>query len=561
MPGNNPVNQALGGLGKTLSDVAYDAQVDANASKVMGKAVEFNAKRLDLLNNPKTGLLTTQGENAINISQKGSEEFDKIYAESLEGMNPAQQQLFKQHTANEKNEVLLQLNRHEAQQGKALQITNATALVDSQAQVLSTLYTDIDGSFQERLKQVQAATLDLAHMHGYSDTSPAAQGMVNDVTDKAYKNAITQIADSGDPMKAQEVLNKYSGHIEPGTVALLQHQLKPKLDAYAVDGVLAKVNAVMGKDPDAPFDIDKRYEAVKATTTDPNVRKLAYAELERQERTHTQATADRFKSLSGSLYMKARDDWDNKRETDVNKVRKSPEFAQLPTNEQEKVLDKVDTENRLIQSEKAKQENERRRLAGDERRERNERKREAREDKRDHDRDMKEKWDGNFNHYYNNPEELAQMSKEEFEGVSGDVSHVDYKKLSDMRKKLVSPAALHKASMESGVVWNVLDKMPGLSAEDKKKYIVKAQSFVDAEEKALGRELKSSEAEGVIIGAMQHVSTTEHHWYGDKKVEKPIADVIKPADLAKIEMLEKKRGKKLSDKQRSALLEELAGGK
>lgn len=220
------VGQQLEHSSNQMFELARAEAVKANSAVVMGRIARLNTSRINLLYDPKAGLLTTQGEKALNISQVGATKFNEEYNKALEGLTPEQEQLFRQHTANDKKEVLLALNRHEAKQGKVLQVTNAKAVVDSHEQILGTLYTDIDGAFQTRLKQMQAAVLDMAQMQGFGAESPTAKSMITEVTSKAYQYAIEQLADTGDPSKAQEVLNKYSSQIAPGTMVLLQQKLK-----------------------------------------------------------------------------------------------------------------------------------------------------------------------------------------------------------------------------------------------------------------------------------------------------------------------------------------------
>jgi hypothetical protein len=331
VPASSSDTQALSGFGKTLQgvgsemmDYAAEENAKANSAVVMGRIAKLNENRLKMMHNPgqgtDAGLLTRQGEEALNISQNGIETFDKLYGQAMEGLSPEQTRLFQQHTANERNEVLLQLNRHEAEQGKVLQTANAKALVDTHEQVLGTLYMDMgpEGSFQYRLKQLQAAVLDQAHMHGFGSDSPVAQNMVAEATSKAYENAIHQLADR-QPSAAMEKFREVKDKLEPAAAARLEDKLKHVTigtQALAISQDLVSKygpDKLLSDDKDgtkyhgnvklAPFDLSGMMKQVRADYPDnPDLVERIRGNLIEQKAEHDQAARDQRESNTDYVY-------------------------------------------------------------------------------------------------------------------------------------------------------------------------------------------------------------------------------------------------------------------
>jgi len=439
-------------------------------------------------------------------------------------------------------------------------------MVDATAQDLSLRYRD-ENSYRRfddagkvvdsPLNRYLATVKTQLHDQGIPDTDPAFLKGMQTALGSAYVDRIKQLAVEN-PKAAYDFMNRADvlPVIPVEDREKLGHQLKTITDAYNVDGLMQQVTEKLKSvDPDKEIDPDEAYEEVKKLTTDPHQRELAYKEITRTVGLRNKGIKERFDRLSGGLLLDAHKDWDAKRETSVVAMRKDPRFLALPQNEQVTVLNKVEAENWKIHEHSQKMASEKRTRQT--------------QASREQQRMLREEWDANYNHYQTNPEELAQMSKDEFEGLAGRVSHADYKKLAEQRKKLTGSTALSHAVVESEMLNGLLQKAGITEAGDVKKYGDMARHYVNAAQKEAKHVLSPEEKKAAIIQGLQHVSVSVKtsrlgfntgYEVEDKRrmeVKNPAAIVIPPETHAKFDALERRRGKPLSPERRQLLYDEI----
>jgi hypothetical protein len=587
---------ALGQMGE-----AVQKMVDFNDhATVLGRYNDFKSRMLDLgysqeidpeTGQPK-GYFLRKGEAANGLEDEFKADMEENLNDIKQGLqNDRQRAAFDQMVQNQIHTYNIAVVEHEVKEKLSLNAVETKTAVDLALNNIAQSYQSpeiVSQNIQDGINALKAQNV----IKGYDPDSQISQDTLTQFESSAHRTVFESLVQTGQIWKAKQYYDEFNkaepetdenGKPVPGTEGSvftradqleIEKELKPKLDAWSVDSILNQVDEQFkGDSPSADFGIDKRYEAVKQITADPHVRDLAFKELERQERVHNQAIKDNYDISAGHIFMTARADWNNKQETDPSKIMMMPEFAQLPEKDQERILDKIDTENRLIAADRHKVETDERIARNEERRTAAEERRAANEARREKDRETKAKWDETFNHFNTNPEELAQMTPNEFGALAGDVSHADYARLTAKRAKLVTPQALSHAVIESGVLTGLLNKAGITDPTEVKTYSTMAQHFVNVAQKDAKHVLTPEEIQATIIQGLQQVAVNvntsrlgfstgnETDFKRRMAVKNPAAILSIPDDVnARFDALEQKRGKPLSLERRQALYAEILKG-
>ena len=565
--GGSPVAAAVGDIGKSVASVAGDVaeyEAKANAAVVMGKVAQLNQQRVKLMNDPQSGLLTQQGENAINITPKGLEAFDKMYGETLEGMNPKQQMLFRQHTMKERAEVELQLMRHEAEQGKALQIGSAKAVVDTDEQVLSTLYRD-PAAFNDKLKQMQAHVLDHLHMKGISASNPIAADEVYKATSKAYVSMIKQTM-SENPSQALHIFEVHQDEIEPHERDTLKHSI----------GVMNDENEGIN----AAFEMsdhirtgDKTESEMEAMLHDqfknkPGAFKHAKTQLNDLIRKDHDDKINDVADYGGKIESAIDEAYASGRVLSDSELHSMPEYqamVKMGHKEAQGELNKIrsymaKTKHEIVKERKDEQAQARRDAA------------DARRDRSESERTRKESAD-QFKIDISDPEKLTSMTDTEIKekGRAAGLKYKDIKELENQRKKyLKDPETAHSAQIDSNTMSTILSKAGITSTSDVAKYRTLANQYVKTAEKQAGKHFSPAEKEALIIQGLQNVAVNttrasiagiEYGKAGETKrrmeVKNPAAIIIPKEADAEITRRLGSRAVKLTPERRQKYYDEI----
>jgi hypothetical protein len=583
---------ALGQMGEAVQKMS-----DFNDhATVLGKLNDWKSRMVDLgysqeidpeTGQPK-GYFLRKGEAAKGLEDEFKADMEENLFDIKQGLqNDRQRAAFDHLVQKQIHTYNIAVVEHEVKEKLSLNAVETKTAVDLALNNIAQSYQSpeiVSQNIEDGINAIKAQNV----IKGYAPDSQISQDTLTQFESSAHKTVVDSLIKTRQIWKAKQYFDEFNkaepetdenGKPIPGTEGsvftradqlAIEKDLKPKLDAWSVDSVLTRVDEEFkGDSPSADFGIDKRYEAVKKVTEDPHIRDLAFKELERQERVHNQAVKDLYDANSGHIFMTARQDWNNKQETDPAKIMMMPEFARLAEKDQERVLDKIDTENRLIASDRHKVETDERIARNEERRTAAEERRAANEARREKDRATKEKWNETFNHFNANPEELAQMTNDEFAALAGDVSHADYTRLTAKRAKLVTPQALSHAVIEAGTLTGLLRKAGITDPEEVKTNSLMAQHFVNAVQKEAKHVLSPAEIQAAIIQGLQHVAVnvntsrlgiptgSETEAKRRMEVKNPAAIIIPPDVEARADFIEKERGTPMSPERRRKLYDEI----
>ena len=323
-PTSSPVTQALGqvgeavqGVGSELMNFAHQEYVKANSAVVMGRVAELNKQRINLMNDPKSGLLIKQGEQAANITPTGMDAFSKLHDSLRVGLNPEQLRLFNEHTASQPGEVQLQLMRHEAEQGKVVQRGNAKSLVDSDRQVLSTLWPD-PVAFDKQLDKNKAHILDALHIDGFSADSDRARDEIKKEAADAWVGMI-QATMEKNPEQAKHLFEVHQDELEPHQRIAIGQRVKSTADKVLALTESTQINSNLGPqallvaDTDgskyhgnvklAPFDLQGMMAEVRKKHSDnPELVDHIESNLVRMKQEHTEAAKEQRETNTDYAY-------------------------------------------------------------------------------------------------------------------------------------------------------------------------------------------------------------------------------------------------------------------
>jgi len=379
-------------------------------------------------------------------------------------------------------------------------------------------------------------------------------------TDKENKLVAGQsaIADSyldgvvnRNPLAAMELIKSgtFNKYLTKERLQEFDTKIKPKLQASQVDSVISELTPLMPKDLDAPFEIDKLMAEVNKKTADTDLRKLVRTELKSLAADRAAAGKERF----DYNYGKIADAWEVNPKLTTTTIMKMPEFTNLTIAQQGNVLAKIrqKIEHRDT-TERATRASERSAVAA-------ERSADAAAAAA-----TQQRYDASYYYYRSRPELFAAMPENEFKALRLEMGDKQFAHLQDDRKKASTPEALRDATTHAATINNVLDKIPGLDDSEKAKYFTKNKSAIAAAQKRKGSPLSPAEAQTAIVENMQLDFVKEPGLFGGKKLKRKIeiGKEDKPVDIpadyaAKIDALEKKRGKTFSRERRVALYNEL----
>jgi hypothetical protein len=565
--GSSPIAQGLGavgsavqGVGSEMAEYAHQEYVKANSAVVMGRIATLNNKRIDMMNNPQTGLLTKQGENALNITPGGLEAFDKINNENMEGLNPEQKRLYMQHTVNERGEVQLQLMRHESEQGKALQQTNAKAVVDTDEQLLSTLYRDPE-AFNARLAQMKAHTLDMLHMQGIPDTSPAAHEALFKATSQAYVSQIKQTM-TENPTQAQHLFEVHQDEIEPHERDSLKHAVSSLSDEKeGIDGAFGLADHIRTGDK-SEVEMEKMLHDQFANK--PNAFKYAKAQLGDLIRNDHDDKVNSVADVGGKIESAIDEAYTSGHLLSSAELSRMPEYQQLSKmghKEADAELNKIrsymaKTKHEAMAEHHQAQSDERFRLTL------------TKMGQSESNRRDKENRDS-FMVDISDPDKLTTMTEADLreQGRENNLKYSEITKLINQRKGYMKdPNKMGSAQGDHDFVKGVLDDM-GVEKPEQAKYMSRVQRGVSQMEKDEKHKFTPEQKRSAVISLMQEeaVNTSRASIMGfsygpkgkvNRRIDVKDKGAIVPGFDELVTKLEGKRGKSLTDTQRKRLAEE-----
>lgn len=510
------IAQGLGEGAEVAFHVAKQEKAKADSAAVAGRIAEAQNYTIDYLTNPETGLLNKKGKDAIGIETKALQDFDKRSGEILQSLtNKTQQQAFVQHTAEQRNHFMLQVNRHERAETEKYHISEAGAHVDATLKMASLNYQD-PKLFNQNVTELKTAAANYSMLNGWGQEQ--ASGFEGEVLSKAYENAIHQLADR-DPGRAMEWFNKDKDKLEPAAMQRLEDKLKhvttgtralaaaqdliathgpDKLLADDKDGTKYHGNVKL-----APFDIAGMMEEVrKAHPDDPDLVERIRGNLLEQKSEHDEAAREQRETNTDYVYgILAK-----KGLKGASEVYASEQYRQMSGKDQEAVHHEVVRQQREIEHEQ---------------RERRSEARAARMEHKMAQQDAFENWMGTHE-----IDDIHSMSKADIQHMTGKIGVANVNRLLAKKKEVdgnekklgtakAEELGVKEAMVEAGMDWAFNSTK---SAEEKRTYGKVLSRVTDAireEGTATGKEITPERKKEIYKEQLLKVHLMKKGFFGD----------------------------------------------
>ena len=568
IPTSDPVAPAIERLGQTLSgvankqfDLAKELKYRADVSRVDKVHADFLMEYNDVMHNPQTGFLNQMGDQARGITPKGLEKVQELIGKySGQLTDPQQQYMWQRIAKAHLPQAELNLERWESIQSKEAGIQNKKAVIKGlgenvESMVFSTS-EEIAPAMNEYLYKVQEL---YEHSYGFGPDSDVSKQKVKDAKSGAWEKIIEQRA-SINPVWALKTVDEESekGTLSPDAVTKIRTKLQPQINAYQTQNIIQQVSGMYPKTHDEPFERAKYQKEADKLTDDPKIREMVHKKIKEDESDWKDDKAQQYAVYSGNILMEARKDWNKRRQTDVTKIMRMPEFGNLPKDEQEKVLDKVDSENRTIVS------GERSLLAAERsaRAAESQAKAEERRAAADERRNKIEEGHKIYNHYDLNPKELSYLSKEKMGALALNMGESDWKLLANKWNKVNKPESLGFYQLEADLKNKIFQDLKISDPETQKKISQSTDEFIGTKQKESGHKLSPDEVEKAVIEGMRQVYVTQPGklWGVNKGVPKMLMEV-KEGETVEGEQPKKKGGKKIVGTKNGKNVYDLGNGK
>ncbi len=549
----DPAAHALGYLGNTLQgvghetmDYAHQQQVKANSSAVMDAYATTSLKIADA----DQKFRKREGQDAQDVAP-AIEEYDKISNEGLDGLhNPEQKRLLKMKMEGEKLTFSKNLYRHAAEQADILNKKNSAAVMDIETQKLSSYFRDPSqydiSNPTSQINKLRAAAADNMYMHGVPEGDPAFKDGIDKATSKAYVDRI-KLLNADNPGEAEHFYQVHQDDIEPHERESLQ-----KMVSTSNDESKGITNAQKMKEHIRIN--DKTETEMKAMLLDDakgNTRVYEHSKAELHDMITT-VHRDNV-SQASDVGIKIEELIDKAHESgevmSLSKLHAIPEYKQLAKmthDEGQAELRRINAHRNQYVTEHTQQVSAQKLNDSLTKQAESQRRRDEK-DSRDR-----------FMVAVSDPETLTTMAESDLkeQGRKEGLKYAEITKLTTQRKKYLKDGdEKDSAQGDSDYIKSVISNMPGVDSGTTSSYVSKAKQFIRETEKDEKRKLKPEERKALIIQAMQHVATTEKHFYGDKTTDKPILESVKPRDYADLLKVARSKGITLTSQQIKNILE------
>jgi len=489
---NAPMNIGTAGVvGNAIEQAGKQSMADINQLSTIMARQKAEKDQLDSTNiintfdkkliDYKAQAEQNTGEQAYGTVERAKTDIDKIVQEQLKDVRPDLIPKLQSHLDARVNQNLEHLSVFELGQQKVAKKNVELSTVDTAMKKIVTV-SDSPINVQESI--ADATTLLTSLNVDKHD--------IEIYTAKMAFTAAQTALNNNDLLAAKT--HYQNNKIELDAAGLgddVLHKIKTADKSFLLQDVMQTVEDKKQTLPEGQFGIDKQYEEVKKQTKDPDIRRLAYDELERQERLTKQATQDTYNKYSSQVNLYAGKYFDNKQEVPISKIVTLDAYRQLPDDKKDEVLKNIRANNWQIYSHN-------RTIGVEERRQRS-----------DEHKVTIDEWNKNFNQWNNDPDSLSQLSATDFSALENNMSHTDYKMLTTKRQKLVTPQNLHHAKIEAEILTTSFNKAGITDPEEIKKLSMSASRFVAAEQERQKRMLTPKETQDTIIQGLQHVMVNE----------------------------------------------------
>lgn len=308
----------------------------------------------------------------------------------------------------------------------------------------------------------------------------------------AEQNRIEQMI-LKNPVEAEKALKNGDIKLDPNMITKYQAKVKDISNAYQVDDIVSKATAGYDINSDEPFDIQTYYENIKKATDDPEIRKAAFAELERMKRVKDQTLTEKYNYNTAPII----DAFMADENFTVNDAMKMPEYLQLTEPQQIKVKKAIEagilTRNR-----------EKRALEASERAIKNQEQKE-----------QQQEYDTNYLQLRNQPDIVYEMDDNAIKATALDIGEKNVSKLFDYRNKLRKNKSI--IEFTDSLTNNILDQASIMDADERTAYITAIDEYI-------GDETDPSKIRQKVAEAMKYSALKKGGFFSDPKVQilKPI---------------------------------------
>jgi hypothetical protein len=221
------LGRGLQRLGQVFGGIAEEERKRAAETAVLGYEAETAQAESDVLTNPDTGALRTQGKDALNVTPTALQAWDKREAAALQQVPRYAQQRAKAIGQQRRVALETTLNRHTLQESERYTDSQADAVVSLNTDEAGFNYQD-PGRIGDSLARIAEATK--IRFRGASPEAQAAAIRAN--TSKAMMTVLGQHLLSG-PDAGEAALKQYRTYLNADDALMFENRVQDARDSLA----------------------------------------------------------------------------------------------------------------------------------------------------------------------------------------------------------------------------------------------------------------------------------------------------------------------------------------
>ena len=297
----------------------YLAQVrSANELRAVEQVNQLSQGVNDFLDNPETGFMNDQMENALDGAQRAEKFLEEKRNEVTSSLNPEQIEIYDAYSSSIVEGMKSRVNKHTAEETRKYKVKQADSLNANLTEASANAFWD-DNTLTKNIKTAEEINKSIANDLGYSKEQ--TKMFLLQMKSKQTTETIFQTIDSKNLKKAEQQINsRYrNGYLTSEDERRLRQALKSKTDDTGYD--------------------DAAYEIYKKANGDPKIYKKLLDKI--KGGTERIEIGKRVASLRGkdeSLRKNIQEDAFNKALGAVESSRGAGDFDDILTSEQKATL-------------------------------------------------------------------------------------------------------------------------------------------------------------------------------------------------------------------------------
>jgi hypothetical protein len=219
------MSKGLGDLGSAFGGIAAKEQEKANVAAQMEIENQLSGLENETLHAPETGLLNTQGKDAIGAGQRFAETWGSRESEIISRAPRQIQQWAKQRAADRRLDGERMLMRHSTQEGDKYYAGQANGVIANAEHTATLNYLDPDRVEKEAARAMIAAE-QLANLTGADETS---RRMMSIQAASKVNRAVLERMIADNPDEALTRLERVRGQMTGDDLTRIESVLRPVL--------------------------------------------------------------------------------------------------------------------------------------------------------------------------------------------------------------------------------------------------------------------------------------------------------------------------------------------